>query len=287
MGVYQKGVRAFRYALEAVGFTFVVVLFKILPLAWASALGGRIVRWGGPFLGASKTADKNLQHILPHLTSGERQHLMTHMWDHFGRVAAEYLHAPSIRKHPHYLDIEGVDVLEQVKGSPAIFFTGHLGNWQMATLAADLHGIKLTQMYRAANNPWVDAIMRYLQLQAVAQVVTKQPDGAKQLLQALRQGKSVFVLADQKMNNGLEIPFMGYPSMTASGIGKLAQKLKIPLVPVQVIRQRGVFFKVIFHAPLDPTGDLPSLMGRINTTLEGWIRQHPEQWFWVHNRWDF
>ncbi|MGL4426648.1 MAG: lysophospholipid acyltransferase family protein [Alphaproteobacteria bacterium] len=286
-----------RYFLESVGFTCIILVYKVLPLPWASSLGGGIAKLAGPFLGASRTASKNLRRIFPEKTEAELGIILGGMWDNFGRVVAEYMHSAHILRHMKglksgqrpYLCVEGREVLEKLQesGKAAIFFTGHLGNWQMATLAAKLQGISMLQVYRAANNKWVDAAMRYFQREAVSDVLTKSSAGARMMRKALLEKKHVFVLADQKMNNGMEVPFMGYPSMTASGIGKLAQRLDCCLIPVQVVRLEGVFFKVIFHPPLSLEGDLNALMLRVNASIEGWVRQHPEQWFWVHNRWDF
>jgi Kdo2-lipid IVA lauroyltransferase/acyltransferase len=286
-----------RYLLEGIGFICIMGAYKIVPFVWASALGGKIARLVGPFLGVSRTASKNLRRIFPEKSEAELGVILEGMWDNFGRVSAEYMHNPYILRQMvslkpgqrPYLQVEGREVLEKVKasGKAAIFFTGHLSNWQMVTLAAKLQGVSMLQVYRSANNKWVDAMMRYLQYQAVSSVATKGSGGARLMRQALLEKKHVFVLADQKMNNGMAVPFMGYPSMTASGIGKLAQRLACYLIPVQVVRLEGVFFKVIFHPPLDLEGDLDALMLRVNASIEGWIRQHPEQWLWLHNRWDF
>jgi KDO2-lipid IV(A) lauroyltransferase len=63
------------------------------------------------------------------------------------------------------------------------------------------------------------------------------------------------------------------------------------VVSVRAVRTHGAHFRVIHHEPLEITStgnvrpDVAAIMKRINGIIEEWIREHPEQWFWVHNRW--
>ena len=99
------------------------------------------------------------------------------------------------------------------------------------------------------------------------------------------------MLVDQKMNDGIAVPFFGMESMTAPAIAQLALRLDCPVVPVRVKRLKGAYFQVIVKPPISfaPTGDLQAdilaFMTIVNLEIESWIRDTPDQWLWLHNRW--
>jgi KDO2-lipid IV(A) lauroyltransferase len=107
----------------------------------------------------------------------------------------------------------------------------------------------------------------------------------------LRRGAHLALLADQKLNDGIAVPFFGRPAMTAPALALLALRFDCTVLPARVERLRGAHFRLTLYPPLelprsgDRDADVAALMERVNRTLEGWIRERPEQWFWLHNRW--
>jgi KDO2-lipid IV(A) lauroyltransferase len=99
------------------------------------------------------------------------------------------------------------------------------------------------------------------------------------------------MLVDQKMNDGIAVPFFDRPAMTASAVAELALKFRCPVVPLRCERLGGAHFRVTALPPLllpdtgDRIADSYSLMLNINQLIESWIREHPEQWLWLHRRW--
>jgi KDO2-lipid IV(A) lauroyltransferase len=99
------------------------------------------------------------------------------------------------------------------------------------------------------------------------------------------------MLVDQKMNDGISVPFLGLDAMTAPAVAQLAYRYECPLVPGRVERLGGAHFRVSFYPPLekpdsgDRQADIEALMGMVNATLGDWVRERPEQWLWIHNRW--
>ena len=79
--------------------------------------------------------------------------------------------------------------------------------------------------------------------------------------------------------------------MTAPAIAELSLRYDMPLIPGRVMRTKGCHFKGTVYPPLDfeKTGDkekdMLAIMTQVNALLESWIRENPEQWFWVHKRW--
>ena len=122
-------------------------------------------------------------------------------------------------------------------------------------------------------------------------IVPKGPRGARDAVAALKAGRRLGMLVDQKMNDGIVVPFLGQDAMTAPAVAELAYRYDCPLVPARVERLDGARFRVSFFPPLekpasgDRQADIRELMSLVNATLGDWIQERPEQWLWVHNRW--
>lgn len=286
-----------RHLVEAaiVGIAFIFFHY-ILPFKTSVAFGGWIARHLGPFSPLSKRARKNLKKCFPHLTSPEIREIVAEMWDNYGRLAAEYANADAFwdGKTLRNIEIEGLENLKyfQEDGKPGIIFTAHTGNWQMITLAAQSVGFDLTQMYRPANNPWVDALMLKCQKLAVKNVITKGKGGPKDLLSLIKRGDHALLLIDQKMGEGIAVPFLGRDAMTAKGVARMYLNQGCPLLPARAERLQASQFRVTFYPPVafTPQGDQPkdmyNLLLTINTMIGNWVTERPGQWLWIHRRWE-
>ncbi|CAN0603752.1 unnamed protein product [Ectocarpus sp. 12 AP-2014] len=174
-----------------------------------------------------------------------------------------------------------------------MLFLGHQANWDIVIRKVNAMYPKFGIVYRKANNPLVDKeIFSERNDGADVIMIAKGIAGAKSLVRAIKSKMSIAMLVDQKMNDGIEVPFFGKPAMTAPAIARLALQYNYPIVPCQLIRKgRSSNFELRLHKPLkiEKTGNMQkdcfNIMKTINLTLEQWIRQHPGQWFWFHNRW--
>jgi KDO2-lipid IV(A) lauroyltransferase len=119
----------------------------------------------------------------------------------------------------------------------------------------------------------------------------KGKEGARELLSYLRRGGHGAMLVDQKMNDGIAVPFFGRDAMTAPAIAQFGLRLGAVLVPVRTERLRGANFRITVLPPLDlPSGAERAsaelkIMREINHLMEDWVRARPEQWLWLHRRW--
>ncbi|WP_085783923.1 lysophospholipid acyltransferase family protein [Candidatus Nucleicultrix amoebiphila] len=274
---------------EVVAFCVIVGIFYCLTFRTSSALGSWLGRHIGPILGANKRVRRNLKLALPELSSIEHDAIIKGMWDNLGRTFAEYphLHKIDIFGPASPVKIEGLEILKKLKKShkSVIFVLGHLANWEFATLPAKQKGFKIAQVYRRVNNPFISKLVRRIHGNLVDELVEKGADGARQLIDVIQREEHLSVLMDQKMNEGLPIPFFGYPAMTAPAIARLAVKYKCPILPVQVVRTDKTHFLVTYHSPILPDKPVERLLSEINASIETWIRAHPDQWFWLHRRW--
>ena len=288
-------VRALRYWFEGLAAKLGFALFGALPLDTASAIGGRLMRWLGPKLPVSDTARRNLASAFPNLGGDQIEETVRRMWDNIGRTAAE---TPHLAKFHCYrpggrIEVVGTEYLDQVRddGVAGIFFSGHLANFELLSLSAIQRGVELVNTYRAANNPHVDKLVMRVREKARGRHAAKGPGGGREIVRALKAGDHVAILVDQKQNDGISVPFFGRDAMTNPAVAQLALKFNCPIIPAHIERTGGANFRITIHEPIDlqatndPVADTHAAMARVNTMLEGWISERPEQWFWVHRRW--
>jgi KDO2-lipid IV(A) lauroyltransferase len=280
----------FQAGLAALG----IGALGVLPLDWASALGGALARWLGPHSGVSKRARTNLRAAMPELGPAEIEAIVRGMWDNLGRVVFEYPHLAKIKVFASdgRVEVRGLDNLERALAAErrVVMFSGHLGNWEIAALAGGQYGLDIAQIYRAANNPHIDRMLRRLRGD-LGELIPKGAVASRRAVAALRRGGHLSLLADQKLNDGIAVPFFGRPAMTAPALAMLALRFDCDVLPVRVERLEGAHFRLTVYPklPLPDSGDRDAdtlaLMTEVNRTLETWIRERPEQWFWLHHRW--
>jgi len=268
--------------------------FGLLPLDWASAIGGALARTIGPRLGISKRARLNIRRALPELADHEIAKTIAQMWDNLGRVAAEYPHLRQIRvfEPGGRVETHGFEHMDRAvaAGRRMIIFSGHIANWEIGMLAAVQYGAEVAQIFRAANNPLIDRMITRFRSTG-GELIPKGTVAARRAIAVLRRGAHVTMLADQKMNDGIPVPFFGRPAMTASALAALALRFDCDVLPARVERLGGAHFRLTAFPPLplrrsgDHHADVAALMMRVNQTLEEWIRDRPEEWFWLHRRW--
>lgn len=283
--------RVFGHRLEAAAVYAAYALFRTLPLDAASGLGGWIGRTVGPWLRGSRTARRNLDRAFPDTTADERAAILRGMWDNLGRVIAEYPHLDRIAAER--IEVVGGEHADGLRddGKGGLFVGAHLANWEVQSVAARRRGLDLALVYRAPNNPYVDTLVTRLRTPASTRHIPKGPEGARTLLKVLSGGGHVGLLIDQKMNDGMPVPFFGRDAMTAPAVAQLALRYRLPVVPVRTERLGGARFRVTALPPvaLPDTGDRPAdiraAMVQLNALVESWVRERPEQWLWLHRRW--
>lgn len=278
------------FGLEAAGVAVVYGLVRLLPLDAASSLGAAILRRVGPLLGPHRIARRNLERAFPERSPSEIATILDGMWANLGRTAGEFAHLPTlVRELDDRVEVLGGDIAARFArdGGPAIFISGHFANWEVFGIAAARHGIPLDMIYRAPNNPLLRGVFDSRKPHPDTRLIAKGSDGARQVMRSLRDRRFLGLLIDQKLNDGIEARFFGRPAMTAPAFAQLARRFACPIVPVHIERLDGVRFRITVCEPFvpDPEADVPALVQRYNDLLESWVREHPEQWFWVHRRW--
>jgi KDO2-lipid IV(A) lauroyltransferase len=217
------------------------------------------------------------------------------MWDNLGRVVGEYPHLGAFSpkgEDPRigYSFPPGVTA-EKLMGKPLMFLSGHFANWEMMPILAHQVGFEAATVVRPPNNPYVaDWVARQRRINGPTTLIAKH-NAARSMLSQLRGDKSLCMLVDQKLREGIAVPFFGRDAMTTPAPAALALKTGAHIVIASNRRLPGARFHVTVHEVVDfmPTGDdtkdTQALTALVTARLETIIREDPGQWLWIHNRW--
>jgi len=272
------------------GFAYgAIFLVRLLPFTLASHLGAFLASTFGPMFKKSQVARKNIAAAFPDKTEAEIEMILREVWETLGRAAFEF---PIIDrlvdgKDRNRIEIEGEEHLRaaQATGKPILFFSAHLGSWELTAMSSRLLNFKSNVFYRAPNNPLL--LKLFTQRPINGETIPKGAAGAKRAFTLLKRGENLGILIDQKLNDGIPIPLFGRDAMTGTVLAKFAKRFDAPMVPIKCVRLPGARFKLSFLPALEVTeaDDETSIMTTVNEMLEGWIRENPGQWLWLHKRW--
>jgi hypothetical protein len=158
-------------------------------------------------------------------------------------------------------------------------------------IAAAHVGLVIDAVYRAPDNPLIASLYDKRKPHPDATMFPKGSAGARGVMDALKRGRPLGLLIDQKMNDGIEARFFGRKAMTTPAFAQLARRFDCPIVAVRIERLEGVRFRVTAYEGVrvaqdgKAADDIAATVQQFNDLLEGWIRERPEQWLWVHRRW--
>jgi len=272
-------------------------LLRLIPFDLASGLGGWLARCIGPMTGAHKVGRENLLRAFPEKSQTERDEILQGVWDNLGRVAFEFAHAGRINVYEdaERFEIVNPEYVDQLRddGQCGIFFSAHFANWEFSARASAQRtpGLPVHMIYREPDNPFVRDLFAKRKPSQECGLIPKGSKGAREALNVLKNGGHLALLVDQKMNDGIAVPFFGREAMTAPAIAQFALKFDCPVVPMRIERIEKTRFRLTFYPPMkiEKTGnrheDITRIMTDINATLEEWIRECPQQWLWLHRRW--
>jgi KDO2-lipid IV(A) lauroyltransferase len=288
--------RKLRYGAEAAGFFLLMGLFRLLPLDAASRLGGWMGRTIFSRLPPDRIARANLKTAFPQKSQGEIETILSGMWDNLGRVVAEYPHlekfglvGPGAR-----IRMEGVEHIQAALGEEkgVMFLSGHLANWEMMPMTGELLGLEGATVVRHPNNPYV---ARWIARQRAKRGPWDQigkHSGARRVFAQLRNGKAIYMLVDQRNDEGIAVPFFGRDAMTTPVPAALCLKLgsRILYARNQRLGRSARFVVTIkpgpeFSSSGDQARDTRALTEAITAEVEAMIRADPSQWLWIHRRW--
>jgi len=296
----RSKVKKVRYWLEAQLSFALLGFLRLLPMQASMTLNAKIVQLIGPFLNRHKIAIENLELAFPEKTDAEREAIARSMWRNIGRLLAEYIYLDRLfdydpdSKEQGIVEVEGEELFRKLQAAnkPCAFFTGHIGNFELLPVCAATFGLEITALFRPPNNPYVAKKLLASRTTNMGHLVPSRAGAAWGLAKALDNGNSVGVLVDQKYARGIDTTFFGEPCQTNPLLPKLVRQFDVPVYPARCIRIGGGRFKLILEDevkfPRDKNGavDIKASTQLLNDIVERWVRETPEQWMWLHRRWE-
>jgi len=241
--------------------------------------------------------DFNLALAFPEKTDAERRQLARAVTRHFGRSGLDTIRIQRLRPEELLAEVEikGWEHVERALsyGRGVFFLTAHIGSWEVAALVTGLKvEAGLSVVNRPLDNPYLE-----LELDRLRKIYGNEVFGKRnilrEMLRQLKSGGGVGILIDQRVreDQGIEVPFFGYPAWTHPVLARVARKTGAPVVPTFALREAPDRYSLRYGEPLmveDLTEaereDVP-LTARYMAVLEAAIRARPEQWLWYHDRW--
>ncbi len=265
----------------------------------ASNLGAAILPRIGRLLPVNRTGYANLKAAFPEKSEEEIQAILRGVWENLGRTAFEYACMDDLwdydpaRPNQGRIVTDDVPLYERLRddGRPAVFFAAHLANWEMPAVAAAAHGLDTTALYRMPNNRFVARAIQRIRGKTMGKLVASGGGGVLQLARELEANNHVGMLIDQHLHRGVDVTFFGRPAKANPTAARLAREFDCPVHGVRVIRLPGNRFRleateeIVLPREADGRVDVKATMQLLTSIVEGWVREHPEQWLWLHRRW--
>jgi KDO2-lipid IV(A) lauroyltransferase len=262
---------------------------------------GRIARLFGPFMREQKIGRANLAAAFPEKSPEEIETILAGVWDNLGRVGAEFAHLDHIWDYdPEQPEKSRIEFSPRSKalfdhirddGKPALIFACHLGNWELPALAAVAHGLDAAILYRRPNIASADRVIQQMRAVKMGTLIPAGRDAPLKLAEALQNGQHVAMLVDQYLTGGVEVTFFGRKTRANPMLARLLRQVECPIHGVRIIRLPGHRFRAELSEEVMPVRDAAGQIDVKGTTqaitsvVEGWIREYPDQWLWLHRRW--
>ena len=272
---------------------------KKLPPEKSTNVAEKLGRKLAPFLPRTKLARKNLSLAFPEKSKAEIDELVRGVWGNVARTMAEYVFLDKLfdfdidNPNSGRIEIAGIENFVKIResGKPVVIFTAHTGNWEILPVAAASYDLEVTALFRPPNNKYLAKRVLKARHTEGGHLVPSRAGAAWALAGVLNANKAVGLLADQSFNRGQEITFLGRPARANPLAAKLAKQFECDIYPARCIRlPEGKFrLELLDKIDLPQTDegklDVAEATVAINRVIEEWVREYPEQWLWLHDRW--
>jgi len=279
------------YFIEFILIKFLFIFFKIIGYKYSSNLGFLIGKIIGPIFRSKKLIIKNLQKAnLQKQINLEK--IASDVLGNYGRIFAEYVHLKNFRndKLKKYISIEGLEHLNNLKKTKkrAVFISGHFNNFELMAMQIEKAGIELATIYRPLNNFLLNKTMEQIRTENICKnQIKKGRAGSREIIKNLIKGKSIAIMIDQRVREGIKIDFFNNQATTTTIPAQLIKKYNCELVPVYIERRKNNYFKMFVSKPIkiDKNKSVLEITKYLNNLLERMILRNIDQWIWTHNRW--
>jgi KDO2-lipid IV(A) lauroyltransferase len=247
----------------------------------------------GPWLPPHRTALRNLRVAFPEKPTSELKRIADGMWGNLGRVFAEWPHLDVLNEsritftpdsHKRFIEIRD-------SGKPVLFFGAHLANWELPAAVLKARGLDLAVVFRRTRFGAVADELVRLRTAHVTGLIVAKFGAAFEIASAIESGTHVGMLVDHHSRRGVDVQFFGQPTKISPALARLARLHDCPIYGGRVIRLEDNRYHLELGAPLEPPRnadgriDTKATMQIVAATIEGWVRENPEQWRWLYRWW--
>ncbi|MBQ9594744.1 MAG: lysophospholipid acyltransferase family protein [Synergistaceae bacterium] len=222
-----------------------------------------------------------------------------------GRFAVEFVRFPVTKKYVREL-ADFPDSSKKLfrealsRNHGAILLVAHMGNWELAAMRVIAEGFPLHVVYTPQrNNDGADDFIENIRVNDIGmKLINGDGKNLRDIFKALKAGETVVIMQDlDARKDGVITKFLGLDASTHEGVVRLYNRFKCPVIPVHMTRDydnpvhHHVIFTEILSDRLDKNGrvfgeDLIASLELCNTVIEEWIKETPEQWMWLMDRWE-
>ncbi|MDF1607643.1 lipid A biosynthesis lauroyl acyltransferase [Hoeflea sp. YIM 152468] len=274
-------------------------LIALFPADPAIGFVDRMARRIGPLTRRHKLALTNLARAYPEKTEAEHEMIARDMWGNMSRLATEYVFLDQLfdfdpeASEPGRIEVEGAEIFLKLRDTnkPFIVFTAHTGNFELLPIAAASYGLDVMALFRPPNNPYIAAKVLAARQTSMGHLVPSRAGAAFALARRLESGRGVGLLVDQKFHKGAKTRFFGLDAHTNPLLAKLVRQYECDVYPARSIRlpngRHRLEIEPAIPIPRQPGGgvDIAATAQLLNDKVESWVREHPGQWQWFHDRW--
>lgn len=276
---------------------FILVTFRVLPLPARKKFFRALFVLFYQFSPRHRLITlHNLLRAFPEKGAGEISIIARNVFRNIGTAVAEFFQIPTFRRGelPPGVALTGWENYEKAlaRGKGCLFFTGHMGNWELMAVSMGFVGVRASIVYRRLDNPVLEDLVLWFRSITGHRMVPK-GDAARTLLSLLRKNGTAAILIDQNVapHEGVFVNFFGRPAATTRAVASLALHTGAAVLPIVNVRLEDGTYRIVMgeEIPLtrtkDRKRDILENTRACTSFLETYIRRYPDQWFWPHQRW--
>lgn len=282
-----------KWLIEYFFYRIGVFLLSSLPLSLCLRIGSAVGLLGY-FIDSShrKIAMDNLRRASIGKNEEERKAILRRIYKHFGLNFAEFIRLKEMAQSMVRFEGEGNVHKAKSMGKGIFFLSGHFGNWELLAAAHAIHFGKAHVIAKDVKNIYVDRHVKAQRGSCNLEIIRPRRS-IYRILRIFRAKGEIGILLDQDTSHreGVFVDFFGQKACTQSALAIIALKTGVPVVPAFIRRNPDRTHTLRYFPPiiLDNTGDrktdIVEYTQLFTSIIESQIREHPDQWLWLHRRW--